>query len=452
MKSVDFLIIGGSATGTTAAEVIRSLKLDSSIVIVTDEDHEEYSRVLLPHYIRHKVNREQIFLKNSDWYNHKNIELVKGARAIGLEPKSHSVKVSSGEEYKYGKLLIAIGGYVIKHPAPGADLENILYMRTVEDADKIIEVAKKSKKGVIVGGGFIGLEFCSCFKKNGVDDVTVLVKEPYYWQGKLDEQSSRVLQQTLERNGVKVLTNEEVVEFRGSTPKAEEVASGVEPLTVITKSGKTLEANVVGIGIGIRSDLSWLEGSGIKINQAIVTNEFLETSLPDVYAAGDCAEFKDVIFDRQHIMGNWANATSQGSAVGKTMSGQRAVFETASSYSINYFDPSTSSGPGGGFCSFIGVTDEKFADEVVSRGSVEEGKMTRIFIKGFTSRGSTPKADEKASGVEPLKDQLRVVGATVINDPSQVASLTMAVRNKVGVSEYKEKLTDQSFDLREIIS
>ena len=309
---------------------------------------------------------------------------------------------------------------MIRLAVPGADLGNILYMRTVEDADKIVEVASKSKRGVVVGGGFIGLEFCSGFVKNGVSDVTVLVMEPYYWQGKLDEDSSRVLVSTLEKNGIKVLCGEEVERF--------EPIAGLNPVKAVgavkTKSGKTFDADVVGIGIGIKSDLSWLEGSGIKINRAIVTNEYLETSLQDVYAAGDCAEFKDVIFDRQHIMGNWANATSQGSTVGKTMGGQKTVFETASSYSINFFET--------GACTFIGVTDEKFADEVVSRGSVEGGKMTRIFVKTI-------------GGV------MRVVGATIINNPMEVAPLTSAVKNKVDIFANKEKLAEPNFDLKELL-
>lgn len=417
MKQIDFLIIGGSAAGTTAAEVIRSLNPESSITIVTDENHEEYSRVLLPHYIRGKVSREQVFLKKPDWYSQNKIELLKKTKAVGIDPQNHLVDFDSGEQYQYRKLLIAVGGKVIRYVAGGAELANILYMRTIEDADAIVRAAKAASakataaKGVIIGGGFIGLEFTSCLKINGVSEVTVLVMEDYYWQGKLDRDSGQVLANTLERNGVKILVNEQVAEFRGS------------PLTVVTKSGKTFEADVVGIGIGIKSDLEWLRSSGIKINRAIMTNEYLETNLADVYAAGDCAEFHDVIFGRQHIMGNWANATSQGLAVGKTMTGERTIFETASSYSINYFD---------GACSFIGVTDDKFADQIIVRGSVENYKMTRIFIKTI-------------DGV------MRVVGATVINDPSQVSPLTMAVKNKVGVSEYKEKLTDQSFDLKELL-
>ena len=433
MKQVDYLIIGGSAAGTTAAEVIRSIKQDASITIVTDEHHEQYSRVLLPHYIRHKVNREQVFLKKPDWYLDKKIELVKGVHAQKLEPDKKEISLSTGKIYKYRKLLITIGGFVIKLAVPGADLENVLYMRTIENADEIIKAAKQSKKAVIIGGGFIGMEFTSCLNLNGVKDITVLVRDSYYWSEKLDELSSKVLVSVLEKNGVKVLTNEEVDHFesgKGRTlSRGPSLNDGVG--SVVTKSGKRFEADVVGVGVGIKSDLSWLDGSGVKINRAIVTNEYLETNLPDVYAAGDCAEFHDVIFDRQHIMGNWANATSQGMAVGKTMADQRTVFETASSYTINFFDQPDSKAHGS--CTFIGVTEADFADEIVNRGSVESGKMARIFIKTI-------------GGI------IRIVGATVINDPAEVGPLTTAVKSKLDVATYKDKLRDLNFDLKNILT
>ena len=414
MKIVDFLIVGGSAAGTTAAETIRNNLPDSSITIVTDENHEQYSRVLLPHYIRGKVTREQVFLKKPSWYGEKNIELLKGMRAEGLEVSRKEVRLSNGEVYKYGKLLIAIGGEVIKLNVPGADSANVLYLRTIEDADLVIEASKKSKRGLVVGGGFVSLDFATGFRVNGVQEVTILTRDPYFWSGHLDLESSRIMKNLLLANGVEIMTSEEVDFFEG-----ENSVSGV-----VTKSKKKLEADVVGVGIGIKSDLEWIVKAGIKTNRAIVTNEYLETNVRDIYAAGDCAQFHDVFFERQHIMGNWANATSQGNAVGKTMSGLRTVFETVSSYSDTFFDNSYS---------FVGVTDEKFADEVINRGSVESGRMTRIFVKEMN--GST-----------------RIVGATVINSVADVSPLTMAVKNKVDITKYKDKFSDSNFDLKEIVS
>src|SRR3989304_4017525 len=120
MNSVDFLIIGGSAAGTTAAEVIRGLRPEASITIVTDEKHEQYSRGLLPHYTRRKIQREQVFLKGPEWYTQKAIRLIRAVRAVGLDSAKHQITLSDGSEYKYGKLLLAIGGGGVRVPGPGA--------------------------------------------------------------------------------------------------------------------------------------------------------------------------------------------------------------------------------------------------------------------------------------------------------------------------------------------
>lgn len=433
MKSVDYLIVGGSAAGTTAAEVIRQLNFQSSITIITDENHEQYSRVLIPHYIRGKVSRDHVFLKKANWYSGKNIELIKGTKAVSLEPDSHKVKVSNGQEYQYGKVLIAIGGDVNRLNIAGSNLANILYLRTIEDADAVIAAAKKNERGLVLGGGFVSLDFATGFRVNGVQKVVILTRDPYFWSGHLDPESGRLMQNLLSKNGVEIMTGEEADFFEGAAgpegPSPNRRFSGTGGLArrvsgIVTKSKKKIEAGVVGVGIGIKPDLEWLKKAGIKTNRAIVANEFLETNIADVYAAGDCAEFHDVFFERQHIMGNWANATSQGAAVGKTMSGQRTVYETISSYSDTFFDNSYS---------FIGVTDEKFADEIIVRGSVENQKMARIFIK-------------KIAGVT------RIVGATVINDPAEVAPLTAVVKNKKDIFPFKNYLTDTAFDLKEMLA
>lgn len=418
MKTVDFLIIGGSAAGTTAAETIRRILPEASIAIVTDEAHEQYSRVLLPNYVRHQISREQMFLKKPEWYVEKKIELIRGGKAVGLEPDNKKVRLSSGEEIEYGKLLITVGGFVVPLDVPGSDLDQVLYMRTVEDGDKIIEKSKGAKKAVIIGGGFIGLEFSSCFRLNGVEEVTTLVRGDYYWSKKLDEESSRVVVGILKKNGVLVKTREEPdhIESDGGRIKA-----------VVTKSGNRYEADVVGVGIGIKSDFSWLGGSGIEIAKGIVTNEFLETNIADIYAAGDCAEFYDPVFERRHLVGNWTNATTQGLVVGKTMGGERTKFETASSYSISFFSP-----PNSGACSFIGVTDEGFADKIVVRGFTKEEKVTRIFIK-------------KYNGIS------RIVGATVVNNPVDVGPISMAVKRRVDVAKNVDDLGNIDFDLKSLI-
>ena len=415
MKSVDFLIVGGGVAGTTAAQTIRGLKPDTSIVILSDENYELYSRILLTGYIRGEVTREQVFLKKPKWYQENRIDLAKGISARKLDANAHTGECENGEIYQYKKLLLALGARPIKLNVPGSELGNISYMWTIEDAEKIITDLKTAKRGVVIGGGFIGLEFAHAFKIKGIE-TTILDGSQYYWGNRLDKGSSQVIQNILEKNGISVIAGEMAEKFVGGQDNPQSVGK------VITKSGKEFECDLVGIGIGIKSDLEWLEGSGIKVDQGIVTNEYLETNLPDVYSAGDCANFYDVIIEGQHLVGTWANATIQGTVVGKTMTGQRTIFEAVSAYTARFFNST---------CSFVGMTEPDFADESVTRGTVAEGKIARIFVKHI--RGTK-----------------RIIGAIVVNNFSEVAPITDAIKNKVDVSQNRDKLADANFDLHSL--
>ena len=338
MKSVDFLIVGGGVTGTTAAQTIRGLRPDSSVVILSDEPYELYSRILLTSYIRGEATQEQVFLKRNEWYQENRIDLVKGVSAQKLDANAHTVECANGDVYQYKKLLLALGARPIKLNVPGSELGNISYMWTIEDAEEVINALKGTNESRRPGG-------------------------------------------PLTRRGV-----------------------------------------VIGGG-----DLGWLEGSGIKIDQGIVTNEYLETNLGDVYAAGDCANYYDVIVEGQHLVGTWANAATQAVAVGKTMTGVKTVFEAVCAYTARFFEST---------CSFVGMTEADFADEVVTRGTVAEGKISRIFLKNYPSTSSG--------------SMTRIVGAIIANNFGEVAPITDAIKNKVDVSQNRDKLADANFDLHSL--
>ena len=425
MKQVDYLVIGGGVAGTTAAQTIRGLKSDSSIVILSSENYELYSRILLTKFVRDEVTLDKVFLKKADWYGQNKIELVKNVGAQKLDASAHTVSCSNGDVYQYAKLLIAIGALPIRLKVPGDNLANISYMWTLDDAKQIVKSVKTGKKGVVIGGGFIGLEFAECFKKRGME-VTILDGSQYYWGNRLDRQSSQVLEKVLMANGIGIFAGELVDKFLPKSSYSSKLGE------VVTKSGKQYECDVLGIGIGIKSDFGWLEGSGLKIDQGIVTNEYLETNLADVYAAGDCVQFFDVIIQVPHLVGTWTNAIIQGTVVGKTMIGSKTVFEAVSAYTTSFFGTSVS---------FIGMTEKDFADQVIRRGSVQAGRMAQIFVKKYLSTDSTGSL-QAGSG-----STTRIVGAIIVNDFSEVAPITATIKNKVDVLSNLQKLSDLNFDL-----
>ena len=416
MRQVDYLIIGGGVAGTSAAEFIRMHDSSGSITIIMEEPELLYSRVMLPHYLRDQVPFEKLYVRKPQQYDENKIELLKNTRANKIDTQKKEVDLSNGEKISYEKLLIASGGKVNKLQVPGVELKGITYLRTIQDAQEIKELISRVSNGVVIGGGFIGIEYAQSFQKAGIK-TTCIIREPYFWSSVVGENIGRLINRILEENGVKIISENEVGEFIGE--------GGLEEIKL--KDGKKIPVGIVGIGIGIRMDLDHLEGSGIKTNKGVVTNEYLETETKDIWAAGDIAEFYDALFDKYHQMGNWSNAAAQGKVVGTNMvagwsgkAGGREKFVAVSAYTISIFDKTFT---------LLGdpVADNK--TETIERGSVEEGKLGNIHLR---------------NGV--------ISGAALLNLPADRRPIEELIKNRIKIETSKEKLTDTSFSLNNLLS
>lgn len=408
MSKVDFLILGGGIAGTSAAEEIRSKDPNSSISILTEESNRLYSRVLLPHYLRNENTLESLFVRKSESYSEKNIKLQTETKVSRVDTASKTVETSTGEKYSYQKLLIATGGKVNKLQIPGSDLPEVTYLRTLENAKTIREIISRSQEAVVLGGGFIGIEFAQSFIKNGLK-TTAIIREKSFWEVVVGESLAKLLSKILEENGIKIIAESQVKEFKGE--------SKLEAVTL--QDNSEIRADLAGVGIGIHMETEHLKESGLKINKGVVTNEFLETSIPSVWAAGDIAEFFDSVSNKTHQLGNWSNASAQGRSVGINMGGERVAFETTSLYSINIFDSNFS---------FLGDIEIDPNTEVIQRGSLADKKMGRLLVR-----------------------EDRVVGAALINMPIDRNHLTKLIKNKMKITVAKEKLADPTFDLLSLL-
>jgi NAD(P)H-nitrite reductase large subunit len=388
------LIIGGGIAGTSCAEQLRKLDPNTEITIVELEQHHLYSRVLLPHYAMGKVDREKCFLKSEQWYQDQDIELFLGQRVIKLDTKNKFVEIDDARELPYDKLVIASG---TEPRTVAGEPRGVVYFWTLDDVDQMLSVLKRNKeikkeknKAAVYGGGFIACEFVNVFKEHGLD-TTVFFRGKHFWNKTLNEQSGQFVCKHLEKAGVKVLPEHELVETKGD----------LDLESVVTSQGD-VNCSVLGVSIGNQLDFSWMQGTGLETNQGIVTNEFLETNVPDVYSIGDIAESYDPVVDRQYLAGNWGRAMMQGRAVAKTIVGDRNSFEQVCSYAINLL---------GLDIAFIGDVDKGAADVVV----VQEGKqgqgITQIFVR---------------------KD--KVVGAVILGKSKERNKLTQAIQNKASIS------------------
>ena len=412
MQQYTYLIIGAGVAGTTAAETIRSLDAAGSIALVGDEPYPFYSRIALSkeNYMLKRMTEEQIvWLKKESFYSDKNITYLKGVTATGLDATKKQVPLSNGEILQYDKLLLAVGGTPRRWSLPGSDKKGIYYLRTLDDARAVMAEFETLKEGLLIGGGFITFELCDIMIKRGMKP-TVMLREPYYWANLLDEESGRMIEDVLKKSGVDIFYEEEVVEVLGD--------DHVDAAK--TNKGRKFPTHFVSVGIGIIDRIGPFKSSGLATKKGILTDAYMHTSLEDVWAAGDCAQYHDVILGEQVQLGNWANAMMHGRTAAMNMAGKKTEYRTLSAY--------TTQGLGMAIC-FVGdvfVTPDK---EVIKRGSRQSGKYTRLLVKNN-----------------------RIIGATQLNMTLELPWISKLITDQRDISALKEKLADPAQDLRTLAS
>lgn len=380
-----YVIIGGGVAGTTAAGELRKLDAEAEIVLISEEFHPLYSRVLLPHFLKGKIPRERVFLKKESWYSQQNIEWMTGVRVDQIDTKNKQVVLSDQRELAYDKLLITTGGEV-RHAQE--DLRGVSYFRTLDDADHLQQLVmeRADHRAVVFGGGFIACEYVNFFAHHNIP-TSVVFRGAHLFASCLDEQSGALIEAHLRAHEVTVIPHQTI-----------EALLGDQELSGVRITSQTLPATILGVGIGIKTDVALLNGTGIETGCGIKTNAYLETTVNDVYAAGDVAEFFDTTVFRERQVGNWMSAMSQGRHAAQVMAGERTEFSLVSSYATNIL---------GLEIIFVGDTSREHADQIRVIGDSASGGVTQVFVRG---------------GV--------VVGATMVGRNKDRQPLTQAIKNK----------------------
>ena len=360
----DYLIIGGGIAGTSAAEAIRKLDQGSKIAILENEGHLLYSRVFLPSYARGEMPLEKVMLRRLEDYSRQNIDVYLSETAKQVDFSRREVFSESSKVFSYKKLLIASGGRVRPWEFEQEFKDRILRLQTLDDARRILELgsAGRLRRVVVLGGGFITLEFLNIFRKYG-SETTLLFRDDYFWKGQVEERGGKFFEELFFRNRVRTLGREEVSELR-------RVGSDVQ---VLTKNGLKLAADWLAVGIGLERSFELVQGVS-ETGAGIRVNEFLEVlGVSDVWAAGDVMEYFDAISGRFRTVGNWTHAFYTGHLAGENMAGKRLRFSSVPSYSVKILDS---------VATFVGEVDEKFADRTFVREVPLERKYARFFLKG----------------------------------------------------------------------
>ena len=323
-------MIGNGASGTYAAETIRKTDPEGEITLVTNEPYPLYNRVALPPFLRDEAKREKVFLRTPEQHAQKGIKLLVNTPITALNTQERVATAAEGQEFPYDRLLIATGGRPNPLPAPGAnpDVHGIYNFQYWDDAAAIRERMNTAKHAVVVGGSYIAYELAEAFRHHGLA-VTWLIRGPRFLRRVLDEDGGALVDDIARAAGVDIHYGGEVGEVQSSDGQV---------CGVTSTKGEHIQCDILGVGLGVKMNVDFLQGTPITVRGGIVTNEYLETNASDVYAAGDVAEFFDVSIGLHNQMGTWNNSVSHGRIAGANMLGERKFYNDVPMYSTGLFD------------------------------------------------------------------------------------------------------------------
>lgn len=305
------IIIGAGIAAVSAIKAIRQLNQDIDITVYGEEQHFPYKRIRLTKDLANGIDEEKLLIEKEDWYEANRVTLETGKKVTKINPEQHVIILSDGTIDKYSSLLLATGASNRVLPIKGIDKTGVYTLRSLEDGQDILKQAEKSKRAVIIGGGILGLEIAWSLIKLK-KEVVIVEAMPRLIPRQLDGDSSQLLQKVVESHGVTVYTGTCVNEILGD----------YNVTGFITDNNVEMACDMVIHSTGICPNIELIKGAGIETNRGIIVNNRMQTSVPDVYAAGDVAEYEG------EVLGLWNIASVQGDTAGKNMVGLTEAYET----------------------------------------------------------------------------------------------------------------------------
>jgi len=303
------LILGNSAAGITAAQKIREINGTDEITVVTCENVTAYAKIMLPDYIGGKILREKLFLRDDNFYEISKINLLKECSVKGINTGKKSVTLDCGNEQKYDKLLIAMGASPFVPKIEGLKEGGYHTLNSIADADRIKENAIKGRDAIVVGAGLTGIEICFALANNGMK-VSLIDRGDRLLNQQLDEKSSQILEDSIVKQGVKIFHSATVEEVKDKKNRS-----------AILDNDNIIDFDMLVISAGTKPNTLQAIEAGIDCDRGIIVNEFMQTSVADVYAAGDIAEFTEKAAPGYATGYIWPNAMAQGKCAALNMAG-----------------------------------------------------------------------------------------------------------------------------------
>jgi 3-phenylpropionate/trans-cinnamate dioxygenase ferredoxin reductase component len=311
-----FVIVGASLAGARAAETLRTEGFDGRVVLIGEETERPYERPLLSKdYLRGDKPAAKLYVHDAGFYADNDIELMTGTRVESLDPGAHKITVAGGGQIRYSRLLLSTGAAPRPLPVPGADLPGVRYLRQMGDSDALRAAITAAGRVVVIGAGWIGSEVAASARQMGAE-VAVVAPEAFPLERVLGPQIGGVYRDLHAEHGVDLHLSTQIEAIVGHG-----AARGVR-----TSDGMVVEGDLVVVGAGVSPRDELARHAGLTVENGIVVDEFLRTSAPDVFAAGDVAATWNTRYNKRIRLEHWANALNQGPAAARNMLGRDTAY------------------------------------------------------------------------------------------------------------------------------
>jgi 3-phenylpropionate/trans-cinnamate dioxygenase ferredoxin reductase subunit len=326
------VVVGGGLAGARTVTALREEGFDGELVLVAAETHLPYERPPLSKgYLTGSAERDTVFVHPADWYGENRVELRLGTRATALDTAAHELELDGGERLGYAKLVLATGAVPRPLDAPGADLVDLRYLRTLEDSDTLKACFRSGARVAVVGGGWIGLETAAAARQAGAD-VVVLEYAELPLLRVLGPEMAGVFADLHREHGVDLRTGVRIAGVRAED-KGRSTAA-----TVLLADGGEVYADVVVVGVGVAPDVALAESGGLQVDNGVLVDASLRTSDPDVYAVGDLANAEHPLLGRRVRVEHWANALNQPAVAARALLGHQASYERLPYFYSDQYD------------------------------------------------------------------------------------------------------------------
>ena len=422
-----YAIIGVGVAGVSAIEAIRSVDKIGEIIMIGEDPNGYYSRPGLAYFLTGEIDGSALYPQTKDQFENLKFHFIKG-RVTRILRDEYSLEIDKKTIISYDRLLIAVGSLALRLDVPGAQLEGVLKLDHMEDAKLIVKSAKRGRTAIVVGGGITALEIVEGLVSRGLN-VHYLLRGDHYWSNVLDENESCVIEDRLQAEGVTLHYHTELAEILGKKNRV----CGIR-----LEDGRTMKCDLVASAIGIRPRVRLAQEAGLNIDRGILVNEYLQTSYPDIYAAGDVAQVFDPFTGRSIIDSLWTPAREQGYAAGLNMAGKRIAYLKSAPFNVTRLAGLTTT--------IIGAVGSGRDDDLVgiARGDSETWRTMPDAIIAQTGFD--------VNRLRLMVGKNRLIGAIVMGDQTLSLPLQKIIAGNLNISSIHDKLLKPNAKIADVIA